>query len=102
MNTRFAAGSLRIKYVPVDGTMMIDPDTARNLELVGNMTSKKSSHSLFGLVHLYCSENRQQTQKIVSILNHTYTPMASRLLRVNILSPITGKHKSASAYVMCC
>ncbi|KAF9482407.1 hypothetical protein BDN70DRAFT_853443 [Pholiota conissans] len=71
MNTRFAAGSLRIRYVPVEGTMMIDPDSARNLELVGNMTSKKSSHSLFG------------------ILNHTYTPMASRLLRVNILSPIT-------------
>lgn len=52
MNTRFAAGSLRIKYIPVEGTMMIDPDTARNLELVGNMTSKKSSHSLFGLVDL--------------------------------------------------
>ncbi|KIM39112.1 hypothetical protein M413DRAFT_419584 [Hebeloma cylindrosporum] len=71
LNLRFAAGSLRIRYVPVEGTMMIDPDTARNLELVGNMTHKKSSHSLFG------------------ILNHTYTPMASRLLRVNILSPIT-------------
>ncbi|KAF8972583.1 muts domain V-domain-containing protein [Flammula alnicola] len=71
LNTRFAAGSLRIRYVPVEGTMMIDPDTARNLELVGNMTYKKSSHSLFG------------------ILNHTYTPMASRLLRVNILSPLT-------------
>lgn len=27
---------------------MIDPDTARNLELVGNMTHKKSLHSLFG------------------------------------------------------
>ena len=27
----------------------------------------------------------------ISVLNHTYTPMASRLLRVNILSPITGK-----------
>jgi DNA mismatch repair protein MSH4 len=50
MNTRFAAGSLRIRYVPVEGTMMIDPDSARNLELVGNMTSKKSSHSLFGSV----------------------------------------------------
>ncbi|KAH9487238.1 MutS protein-like protein 4 [Psilocybe cubensis] len=71
LNTRFAAGSLRIKYVPVEGTMMIDPDTARNLELVGNMTHKKSSHSLFG------------------VLNYTYTPMASRLLRVNILTPIT-------------
>ncbi|KAG5634920.1 hypothetical protein H0H81_000323 [Sphagnurus paluster] len=65
------AGSLRIRYIPVDGTMMIDPDTAKNLELVGNMTHKKSVHSLFG------------------ILNHTYTAMAARLLRVNILSPIT-------------
>ncbi|KAF4623673.1 hypothetical protein D9613_001515 [Agrocybe pediades] len=71
LNTRFAAGSLRIRYVPVDGTMMIDPDTARNLELVGNMTHKKSTHSLFG------------------VLNHTFTPMASRLLRVNLLSPVT-------------
>ncbi|PPQ98977.1 hypothetical protein CVT24_003473 [Panaeolus cyanescens] len=72
MNTRFSAGSLRIKYAPVDGTMMIDPDTARNLELTGNMTHKKSHHSLFG------------------VLNHTFTPMAARLLRVNILSPITA------------
>ncbi|KAF8885255.1 DNA mismatch repair protein MutS [Gymnopilus junonius] len=71
LNTRFAAASLRIRYIPVDGTMMIDPDTARNLELVGNMTHKKSIHSLFG------------------VLNHTYTPMASRLLRINILSPLT-------------
>jgi hypothetical protein len=30
--------------------MMIDPDTARNLELVGNMAYKKSVHSLFGCV----------------------------------------------------
>ena len=50
LNTRFAAGSLRIRYVPVEGTMLIDPDTARNLELVGNMAYKKSMHSLFGCV----------------------------------------------------
>ncbi|KAJ6554549.1 muts domain V-domain-containing protein [Mycena capillaripes] len=74
LNTRFASGSLRIRYIPVEGTMMIDPDTARNLELVGNMSHKKSSHSLFGT------------------LNHTYTTMASRLLRVNILSPITAQN----------
>ncbi|KAF7326661.1 MutS 4 [Mycena venus] len=73
LNTRFASGSLRIRYVPVEGTMMIDPDTARNLELVGNMSYKKSTHSLFGTV------------------NHTYTAMAARLLRVNILSPITAQ-----------
>jgi DNA mismatch repair protein MSH4 len=50
LNTRYASCSLRIRYVPVEGTMMIDPDTARNLELVGNMARKKSSHSLFGCV----------------------------------------------------
>lgn len=48
LNTRFAAASLRIRYVQVDGTMMIDPETARNLELVGNMSNKRSNHSLFG------------------------------------------------------
>ncbi|KAL4244476.1 DNA mismatch repair MutS family protein [Abortiporus biennis] len=73
LNTRFAPASLRIRYVQVDGTMMIDPETARNLELVANMTSKRSSHSLFGVV------------------NHTYTAMAARLLRVNILAPITSQ-----------
>lgn len=53
---------------------MIDPDTARNLELVGNISRKKSTHSLFGT------------------MGHTWTAMASRLLRVNILSPITGTY----------
>ncbi|TFK71735.1 hypothetical protein BDN72DRAFT_764445 [Pluteus cervinus] len=71
LNLCFAQASLRIRYVPVEGTMMIDPDTAKNLELVGNLAYKKSTHSLFG------------------ILNHTFTAMAARLLRVNILSPIT-------------
>ncbi|KAI1790487.1 muts domain V-domain-containing protein, partial [Ganoderma leucocontextum] len=73
LNMRFAASSLLIRYTQVEGTMMIDPDTARNLELVGNMSVRKSAHSLFGL------------------LNHTYTAMGARLLRVNILAPITVK-----------
>ncbi|KAI0075934.1 hypothetical protein K474DRAFT_1645947 [Panus rudis PR-1116 ss-1] len=72
LSTRFAPCSLRIRYVQLDGTMMIDPETARNLELAGNMNNKRSSHSLFG------------------ILNHTYTAMAARLLRVNLLAPITA------------
>ncbi|KAJ7222335.1 muts domain V-domain-containing protein [Mycena pura] len=74
LNTRFASASLRIRYVPVEGTMMIDPETARNLELVGNMSHRKSTHSLFG------------------VLNHTYTSMAARLLRVNVLSPLTTQN----------
>ncbi|KAI0344201.1 hypothetical protein BDW22DRAFT_1412762 [Trametopsis cervina] len=71
LNIRFAASSLRIRYVQVEGTMMIDPETARNLELVSNMTSKRSTHSVFGM------------------LNHTYTAMAARLLRTTLLSPVT-------------
>ncbi|KAI0641090.1 muts domain V-domain-containing protein [Trametes meyenii] len=73
LNTRFAASSLLIRYTQVEGTMLVDLDTARNLELVGNMSTRKSAHSLFGL------------------LNHTFTPMGSRLLRVNLLDPITVK-----------
>ena len=72
LNTRYAAFSLRIRYVPIEGTMTIDPETARNLELVGNMASRKSKHSLFGM------------------LDHTFTAMAARLLRVTILSPNAG------------
>ncbi|KAI0044058.1 hypothetical protein FA95DRAFT_1497685 [Auriscalpium vulgare] len=71
MNTTFLNASLLIRFVPVEGTMLIDPETARNLELVGNRTFKKSAHSLFG------------------VLNHTYTAMAGRLLRANILAPVT-------------
>ncbi|KAI6043781.1 muts domain V-domain-containing protein [Pisolithus marmoratus] len=73
LNTHFAGGSLRIRYVSGQGTLMIDPETARNLELVSNIVHKKSTHSLFG------------------VLNHTYTAMAARLLRANILAPMTGE-----------
>ncbi|OAX40474.1 hypothetical protein K503DRAFT_687460 [Rhizopogon vinicolor AM-OR11-026] len=72
LNTRFSACSLRIRYIPVEGTMMIDPESVRNLELINNQTRKKSAHSLFG------------------VLNHTHTAMATRLLRTNILAPLTG------------
>ncbi|KAF8439384.1 muts domain V-domain-containing protein [Boletus edulis BED1] len=72
LNTRFSSGSLRIRYASVEGTMLIDPETAKNLELVKNVMHKKSSHTLFG------------------VLNHTYTAMASRLLRTNILAPLTA------------
>lgn len=48
LNTRYSANSLRIRYTPVEGTMLIDTESARNLELIGNMMNKKSNHSLFG------------------------------------------------------
>lgn len=34
------------------------------------------------------------------VLNHTYTPMATRLLRVNILSPITGELLSPTHQIL--
>ncbi|EJU01521.1 hypothetical protein DACRYDRAFT_89247 [Dacryopinax primogenitus] len=71
-NAIFAIHSLRIQYIPVEGTMLIDADSARNLELINNLTHKKSNHSLFG------------------ILNDCFTPMAARILRANILAPVTN------------
>ena len=68
---------------------MIDSETAKNLELVGNMTKKRSSHSLFGHVECY-SFSHADFDLVHSTLNYTYTAMASRLLRVNLLAPITG------------
>lgn len=47
-NTQFASASLRIRFVPVEGTVMIDPETVRNLEIVDNMGNGRSPHSLFG------------------------------------------------------
>jgi DNA mismatch repair protein MSH4 len=48
----------------------IDADTARNLELVTNRHSPRSAMTLFG------------------VLNKTFTPMAARLLRSNLLQPL--------------
>jgi len=48
LNTRFASASLRFRFVPVEGTVMIDPETVRNLEIVDNVGNARSPHSLFG------------------------------------------------------
>ncbi|KAF8607234.1 hypothetical protein BDV93DRAFT_467924 [Ceratobasidium sp. AG-I] len=74
MNTTFAPHSLRISFRCAEGTMMIDCETARNLELAQSNLDRRSKYSLFGL------------------LNHTFTPMAHRLLRINILAPITDQN----------
>ena len=54
------------------GSMLIDYLSVRNLELVQNLQSAKSSQSLFG------------------ILDHCHAPMGKRLLRANILQPSAG------------
>ncbi|KAF8315442.1 hypothetical protein DL93DRAFT_2166804 [Clavulina sp. PMI_390] len=71
LHTTYAPKSLRIKWQPMEGTMLIDHDTAKNLELCSNNTGRKNKHSLFEL------------------LNHVLTPMGGRLLRITILAPTT-------------
>jgi len=76
----FPFRSLRIKYEPSEGCMFIDLATIRSLELVQNLQNAKSKDCLFGL------------------LSETLTPMGGRLLRSNILQPITGADILNSRY----
>ncbi|KAH7131986.1 DNA mismatch repair protein MutS [Dendryphion nanum] len=71
LNLTFPFHSLRVKYEPSEGTMMIDVSTIYSLELVQNLKNPRSRDCLFGL------------------LNQTLTPMGARLLRSNILQPLT-------------
>ncbi|KAE8866001.1 hypothetical protein PTNB29_03148 [Pyrenophora teres f. teres] len=67
----FTIHSLRMRYEPSEGSMMIDVSTIYSLELVQNLRDPKSRDCLFGL------------------LNETLTPMGARLLRNNVLQPLT-------------
>ncbi|KAJ4370694.1 MutS protein msh4 [Neocucurbitaria cava] len=67
----FALHSLRMRYEPSEGSMMIDVSTIYSLEVVQNLQNSKSRDCLFGL------------------LNETLTPMGARLLRNNVLQPLT-------------
>ncbi|KAF2015888.1 hypothetical protein BU24DRAFT_462109 [Aaosphaeria arxii CBS 175.79] len=71
LSKTFPTHSLRVKYEPSEGTMMIDVSTIYSLELVQNLQDAKSKDCLFGL------------------LNHTQTRMGARLLRSNIIQPLT-------------
>lgn len=68
----FPYHSLRIKYEPSEGSTLIDLSTIKSLELVQNLCNPKSKDCLFGL------------------LGETLTPMGTRLLKSNILQPITN------------
>ena len=67
---------------------MIDPETARNLEIVDNMENAKSPHSLFGYYVLLSFA--EESSPLLSVVNHCSTAMARRLLRANLLAPVTG------------
>lgn len=77
----FMAGSLRVSYVALEGTLFIDVDSARNLELVKNNITHKTYNTLYG-------ERRagRHTHR-AGILNHCKTPMGSRMLLMSILQP---------------
>ncbi|KAF9910598.1 MutS protein msh4 [Linnemannia zychae] len=69
----FLNHSVRFKYQICQGSMVIDCATARNLELTINLSSRNDKDTLFGT------------------LNETLTPMGARLLRSNILQPLTDE-----------
>ncbi|KAJ5493441.1 hypothetical protein N7539_002187, partial [Penicillium diatomitis] len=76
----FAAHSLRIRFEPSEGSMIVDLSTIVSLELIQNSRTTKSKDSLYGL------------------LNATTTPMGGRLLRANILQPSTDRVKLTARY----
>lgn len=80
LSKTFPFHSLRIKYEPSEGSMMIDVSTIYSLELIQNLQNPKSRDCLFGL------------------LNETLTPMGSRLLRNNILQPLTDPETLSIRY----
>lgn len=80
MSKTFPVHSLRIKYEASEGSMMIDLSTIRSLELIQNLQNQKSADCLFG------------------VLNETLTPMGSRLLRSNILQPLTDDQTLGTRY----
>ncbi|KAI1614457.1 DNA mismatch repair protein MSH4 [Exophiala viscosa] len=75
MGKTFAPQTLRTRFEPSEGSMMIDLATIASLELIQNCEKSKSRDSLFG------------------ILNQTLTPMGARFLRTNVLQPSTDVEK---------
>ena len=76
----FAPQTLRIRFEPSEGSMMIDLSTIASLELVQNLQDAKSRNSLFGL------------------LNETQTKMGARILRGDVLQPSTDSEKIGQRY----
>lgn len=80
LSMTFSYHSLRMRYEPSEGSMMIDVSTIHSLELVQNMHNPKSKDCLYGL------------------LNETLTPMGARLLRNNVLQPLTDADVLSTRY----
>ena len=80
MGKSFAAQTLRIRFEPSKGSMLIDLSTIASLELIQNLQDAKSKDCLFGL------------------LNETLTNMGGRILRSNVLQPSTDEAKILERY----
>ncbi|PIG83319.1 DNA mismatch repair protein Msh4 [Aspergillus arachidicola] len=80
LNKTFTSHSLRIRFEPSQGSMLIDLSTIVSLELIQNLQNARSKDSLFGL------------------MNESLTPMGGRLLRANILQPSTEISKLSARY----
>ncbi|KAG0299101.1 MutS protein msh4, partial [Dissophora globulifera] len=72
-NAMFLHHSIRFKYQIFQESMVLDCATARNLELTINLSNHSDKETLFG------------------IMNKTMTAMGARLLRSNILQPLTDE-----------
>lgn len=64
-------GQLRIRYDSVEDTMVIDAETIKDLELVENLLDPKNGTCMF------------------KVMNQCCTKMGERLLRTNLLQPLT-------------
>ncbi|UZJ57056.1 hypothetical protein CBS101457_006376 [Exobasidium rhododendri] len=73
MGGKLLSGSLSISYQAPEGTIMVDMQSIKNLELIQNRITKNITGSLFGMMN-YCS-----------------TPMGERMLRMNIVQPMVDR-----------
>ena len=80
MSVTFPYHSLRIRYEASEGAMLINVSTIQSLELIQNLQNSKSRDCLFGF------------------LNETLTSMGARLLRSNILQPLTDRETLTFRY----
>ncbi|KAI8972009.1 muts domain V-domain-containing protein [Mycotypha africana] len=80
----FAQHTIKFTYQGAEGSMLIDPITAKNLELVTNIAN--SSGSGQGNSSASASSSFKK-DSLLGILDHTSTSMGKRLLRMNILQP---------------
>ncbi|KAE8267876.1 hypothetical protein A4X09_0g4461 [Tilletia walkeri] len=79
-DSSFRNNSLFIEYRSPEGVLFIGSETVRSLELLENNLNKKSKQCLFGLMN-FCA-----------------TPMAERLLRMNLLQPLTDRNTIESRH----